>query len=113
MAASEVGKGARSVKVNIWPCGGQRMAASEVGKGARPSGKHKIVAIKKFLVFFFAFPVLSGKFGKQSFKVPCSKNFLFWHYCLFVPEQKSSGSFEPLETILCFPDLFHGGDEPR
>jgi hypothetical protein len=25
-------------------------------------------------------------------------------YYVFVPEQKSGGSFEPLETILCFPE---------
>ncbi len=37
MATSEGGKGARSVKVNIWPCEAQDMGASEVGKGARVS----------------------------------------------------------------------------
>ena len=28
----------------------------------------------------------------------------FWHYCLFVPEQKSSAPYEALETILCIPE---------
>jgi ribosomal protein S27AE len=37
MATSEGGKGARSVKVNIWPCEAQDMGASEAGKGARAS----------------------------------------------------------------------------
>jgi hypothetical protein len=63
------------------------------------------------LIFCFAVSVLSGKFGlplktetaKAVFKVPCSKNFLLallWHYCLFVPEQNSSGSNEPLYVSL-------------
>jgi hypothetical protein len=41
------------------------------------SGKHKIVAIKKLWFSFFAFPVLSGKFGKQSLRVRAAKTFFF------------------------------------
>ena len=41
------------------------------------SGKHKIVAIKKLLIFFFAFPGLSGKFGKQSLRFRAAKTFFF------------------------------------
>ena len=37
--------------------------------------------------------------------VPWNNNFLFWHYCLFTPGQKSSSSYDPLETILCFPEF--------
>jgi hypothetical protein len=54
--------------------------------------------------FLFAFPVLSGKFGKQSLRFRAAKTFFFGITASFVPEPKSSGSNEPLETILCFPE---------
>ncbi len=49
------------------------------------SGKHKIDEIKNFDFLFFAFLFWVVNLV-TIFKVPCSKNFLFWHYCLFVPE---------------------------
>jgi hypothetical protein len=54
---------------------------------------------KKTLIFFFAFPVLSGKFGKQPSRSPAAIYFFFWHYCLFVPEQNSNAPYGSLETI--------------
>jgi len=69
------------------------------------SGKHKIVAIKKLLIFFFAFPVLSGKFGKQSLRFRTTKTFFFGiNYWLFCTRIKTPGSYESGETILCFPE---------
>jgi hypothetical protein len=41
------------------------------------SGNHKIVAIKKTVIFFLAFPVSSGKFGKQSLRFRAAKTFFF------------------------------------
>jgi hypothetical protein len=41
------------------------------------SGKHKIVSIKKTLIFFFALPVSSGKFGKQFLRFRAAKTFFF------------------------------------
>ncbi len=56
------------------------------------------------MIFFFVFLLLSRKTCNTNFKVPFNKNFLFWHYCLFVPEQKSSRPNCLVETILCFPE---------
>jgi hypothetical protein len=38
------------------------------------------------LIFFFAFPVLSGKFGKQSLRFRATKTFFFGITGSFVPE---------------------------
>jgi hypothetical protein len=49
------------------------------------SGKHEIVVIKKLDFSFFLLTVWVVNLV-PSFKVPCSKNFLFWYYCLLVPK---------------------------
>jgi len=47
--------------------------------------------IKKLLIFFFPFPVLSGKFGNQSLKVPRNKNFLFLSLLAFLYQNQNPG----------------------
>jgi len=52
---------------------------------------------KKPLIFFFAFLVLRGKLGKQSLR--------FGGITVFLYQNKNPrGSYDPRETILCFPD---------
>jgi hypothetical protein len=41
---------------------------------------------KKTLIFFFAFPGVSGKFGKQSLRFRAAKTFFFGITGFFVPE---------------------------
>jgi len=53
------------------------------------SGKQKIVAIKKLVFPFFAFPLLSGKFGKQSLRIRATVYFFFGITGFFVPEWKT------------------------
>ncbi len=43
------------------------------------------------------------------FKVPCNKNFLFWHYWFFCTRMKIRSSYEPRETISCFPETCRPG----
>ena len=95
------GHGLSVLKKKKWPWSSRRR---HCGSQILWRGKHKIVVIKK-IDFLFCFSFFWVVNFVQSFKVPCSKNFVFWYYCLFVPEQKSSEPFGLLETILCFPDL--------
>ena len=46
-------------------------------------GRTKLSRYKNLIFFFVLYLFLSGKLG-SIFKVPCSNNFLFWHYCLLV-----------------------------
>jgi hypothetical protein len=81
-----------------------------------------IVAIKKnFLIFFFAFPLLSGKFGKQSLRSLAAITFFFgisvflyqakipvlhlenWRqYCASLTLQSNSKQFQGLCSTRCF-----------
>jgi hypothetical protein len=66
------------------------------------SGKHKIVAIKKTLIFFFAFLVLSGKLRKQSLKFRAAIYFIFG-ITIFLCQDKN-----PVDHMIHwrrFPDL--------
>jgi hypothetical protein len=63
----------------------------------------------KTLIFFFAFPVLSGKFGQQSWRFRATK-LSFLVLIFFVTRTKSIVSFEPLGTILCFPERSQSGN---
>jgi hypothetical protein len=63
---------------------------------------------KKTFDFLFAFPVLSGKFGKQFLRFLTTKTFFFGITGFFVPESKPRAhkSSETRETILFFPDEY-------
>ena len=66
-------------------------------------GKHKNVALKNF-DFLFWFRLFWVVNLVQSFKGPRSNNFLFWQYCPFVPEPKSTTSYDEqfvLSAIWC------------
>jgi hypothetical protein len=61
---------------------------------------------KKILIFFFAFPFLSGKFGKQSLRSLAAITF-FFGITVFLYQNQIPVLQGALETILCFPDLGH------
>ena len=67
-------------------------------------GSIKLLWWKNFdFLFFFSLVWVVNLV--RVFKVPWSKNFLFWHYWLFCTRMKIRGSYEPRETISWFPDI--------
>jgi hypothetical protein len=57
---------------------------------------------KKTVIFFFVFPVSSGKFGKQSLRFRAAKTF-FFGITVFLYQNKNLVA--QMETILFFPQV--------
>jgi len=68
------------------------------------SGKLKIFA-KKNLSFFFAFPVLSGKFG-SSLQGSAQQKVSFLTSLAFLYQNENPRPNGPRETILIFPERY-------
>ena len=58
---------------------------------------------KKTGIFFFDFPLLSGKFGKQSLRFRGTKTFFFGITGFLVP-MKTPSSYDDGGTIFFFPE---------
>ncbi len=63
------------------------------------------------MIFFFAFPVSSGKLGKQSLRFRAAKTF-FFDIPVFLYQNEIPAGHGPLETILCFPEYYYTGLKP-
>jgi hypothetical protein len=82
--------------------GEPRTRAVKFNRERKPqhSGKHKIVAIKKTVIFFFAFPLSSGKFGKQSLRFRAAKTF-FFGITVFLYQNKN-----PADHLICWKQFY-------
>ena len=65
-------------------------------------GSTKLSCKNLIFLFLFSFPVVENLV--QSVRFHAAITFFFDSTVCFVPESKSSSSYESLETILCFPE---------